>query len=550
MAIFDAQIETIKRHLSGLETSQRVALGLCVVIIAGAVLMLSQWSLQREMGLLYDEKLSSDQTESIVRQLQVMGEEYELRGDDILVRPNDRRRLIMALNARNTGPADLGITFETLLKNSDTFASAQTKQHHQNVALSNELALMIQSWSKVQSARVIVSPPTRRRLGKPSIPTATVQVSLVRSAKMDKSIVESLARLVAGAVPGLEPQHVSIVDQRAGRSYVVDDAEDQFGSTLYELQKQRERELKTKIESLLAYIPGVIAQVRLKLDEQTVSSVATELEEPAIKREVKDETTTTSQSSSQEPGVSANTGVALQGGGRGSSSTKEKTETDYMAAGGKVTQVNKKPGAVLRAAASIGVPRSYFVGALKALAGESGPEPTPEDIVTYIEEQLVEIERQIKPILDANSEEEATVVVSVYADRAVEFISPGPGLEAQEASTMIDLVSANGKQIGLFAMAALAMGLMMMMARGGGRGPKKAPDVAIDEATAVGPLGDLFIDDAPVGKAGVPDAFLIAQETDEGSIRTRQISQQVTDLVNDDPEGAAQLVRRWIEREL
>ena len=469
MAIFDAQIETIKRQLSGLETSQRVALGLCVVIIAGAVLMLTQWSLQREMGLLYDEKLSADEIESVARQLQVLGEEYEVRGDDIFVRPTDRRRLIMALNARNTGPADLGITFETLLKDNQTFASAQTKQHHQNVALSNELALMIQSWSKVQSARVIVSPPTRRRLGKPSRPTATVQVSLVQSAKMDKGIVESLARLVAGAVPGLEPQHVSIVDQRAGRSYRVDDADDQFGSTLYDLQKQRERELKAKIESLLAYIPGVIAQVRLKLDEQTVSSVATELEEPVIKREVKDETTTTNQSSSQEPGVSANTGVALRGGGTGSSSTKEKTELDYMGAGGKVTQVNKKPGTVLRVAASIGVPRSYFVGALKALSGESGPKPTPEDIDLYIEEQQIEIERQIKPILEANAEEEATVVVSVYADRAAEFISPAPAEEAPEASTMVYLVSAHGKQIGLFAMAALAMGLMMMMARSGVR---------------------------------------------------------------------------------
>ena len=101
MALFDAQIETIKRQLSGLETSQRVALGLCVVIIAGAILMLSQWSLQREMGLLYDEKLSADQIESVARQLQILGEEYELRGDDIFVRPADRRRLIMALNARD-----------------------------------------------------------------------------------------------------------------------------------------------------------------------------------------------------------------------------------------------------------------------------------------------------------------------------------------------------------------------------------------------------------------------------------------------------------------
>ncbi len=114
---------------------------------------------------------------------------------------------------------------------------------------------------------------------------------------------------------------------------------------------------------------------------------------------------------------------------------------------------------------------------------------------------------------------------------------------------MMDFVSANGKQVGLFALAVKAMGMMMMMARKSGTPVTTQDDSAI-EVIPGGPLGDLFVDDGAVGKAGSPDAFLIAQETDESSIRTRQISKQVSDLINDDPDGAAQLVRRWIEREL
>ncbi len=549
MGFLEAQIQSIRRQLSGLETSQRVALGLCVIILAGAILMLTQWSLERQMVLLYADKLTADEITSAERQLQSMGETYEMRGEDIFVRPKDQTRLIMALSTRNAGPTKMHITFEKLLKDKSSFDSAQVTRTNYNYALGNELALMIQSWTKVTDARVMISPATRQRLNKRSLPKASVQVSLASGVRMDKSMVESLAGLVVGAVPGLEAQHVTVVDLVAGRSYSVDDPEEQFGGNLFELQRQQEKELKAKIEALLSYIPGVLAQVRLKLDGQIVSTVVTKLDEPAVKREMKDETSNSRQSPTPEPGVQANTGAALQAGTTGQNDTKEKTETDYMEnRGGEVTQTAKKPGAVLKAAASIGVPRSYFIGALKALKG-GADDPQPAEIDTYIEEQIPLIQKQVKPILDASAEEESTVVVSVYADQAATFITPTPQAEPAATSSVMDFVSVNGKQIGLFSLAVLAMGMMMMMARKSGTPVTTQDDGAI-EVMPGGPLGDLYVDDGAIGKAGSPDAFLIAQETDESSIRTRQISKQVSDLINDDPDGAAQLVRRWIEREL
>ncbi len=551
MGFFDAQIQSIRRQLSGLETSQRVALGLCVIILAGAILILTQWSLERQMVLLYADPMTPEQIESAERQLQSMGETYEIRADDIFVRPKDQARLIMALNARHSGPTKLNLTIEQLMKDKNTFASAQTTRNNYNYAKGNELALMIRAWSIVSDARVFIAPATRQTLRQRSNPTATVQVRLVSGTQMSKGIVEGLARMVAGGVGGgLEPQHVSVIDQVTGRSYVVDDSEDQFGGNLFELQRLQEKELKTKIEALLSYIPGVLAQVRLKLDDQAVSSVVTALDEPYVKRETKDGTETVNTRSSQEPGVGANTSVSLQGGGSGQSTTSEKSETEYMAqTGTQVTQTARKPGAVLKAAASIGVPRSYFIGALKALKGEGAEEPQPDEIDTYIEEQIPLIQKQVQPILDASAEAESTVVVSVYADQAVTFITPAPQVEPAAASSVMEFVSANGKQIGLFALAVMAMGMMMMMARKSGT-PVSMQDEGVVEVMPGGPLGDLFVDDGAVGKAGSPDAFLIAQETDENSIRTRQISKQVSDLINDDPDGAAQLVRRWIEREL
>ena len=207
MAIFDAQIQSIRRQLSGLETSQRVALGLCVIILAGAILMLTQWSLERQMVLLYADAMTPEQLESAERQLRSMGETYEMRGEDIFVRPMDQSRLIMALNARNSGPTKLNVTIEQLMKEKNTFASALTTRNNYNYAKGNELALMIRAWSIVSDASVFIAPATRQTLRQRSNPTATVQVSLVSGTQMSKGIVESLARMVAGGVGGgLEPQ--------------------------------------------------------------------------------------------------------------------------------------------------------------------------------------------------------------------------------------------------------------------------------------------------------------------------------------------------------
>lgn len=549
MAFFDKQLQAIKRHLGALETSQRVALGLCVLIIAGALLLLSQWSLQREMVPLYADAMSEEERGSTVRQLQMMGEKFEDRADAIYVRPEDRRRLIMALVDRKSGPRRFSVTFEKLIQDQDHFASAAKTQWQQNIALQNELAMTIQSWPRIREASVSITPPESRgrSLNKPNKSKATVQVRMAPGEQLDGAVVESLARVVSGAVPALGPQDVSVVDIVAGRSYTVDDPEDQYGSKLYDLQKRREHELKSKIEDLLNYIPGVNAQVTVKLSEEIVKSINTELGEPALRRELKEETNTTNLAGAQEPGVSANTSANLVGSGSGHSSTQEKTENEFMPErGGTVTQTDKKPGTVLAAAASIGVPRSYFISALKSLKGADA-EPTLEEVDGFIEQQRTEIEKQVKPILDADSEQDSTVVVTVFADAALAYLS-NPQMTPDQAGTVLDFVAANGRQLGLAGLALLAMGMITLIVRKGGDAFSGTRE-SLEQMRRTGPLSELYVEDGPVGKAGSPDTFLIAQETDENSVRLHQVSQQVSDLINDDPEGAAQLVRRWIERE-
>ena len=51
----------------------------------------------------------------------------------------------------------------------------------------------------------------------------------------------------------------------------------------------------------------------------------------------------------------------------------------------------------------------------------------------------------------------------------------------------------------------------------------------------------------PVGKAAVSDSLLVAREVDDETLRYQELGEEVAKLVEADPEGAAELIRRWME---
>jgi hypothetical protein len=57
----------------------------------------------------------------------------------------------------------------------------------------------------------------------------------------------------------------------------------------------------------------------------------------------------------------------------------------------------------------------------------------------------------------------------------------------------------------------------------------------------------LTIEGGPVGKAQVTQPILEGHEVDETTLKNQQIIEQVNDLVKDDPDSVASMLRKWIE---
>ena len=164
-----------------------------------------------QMELLYGG-MQGDDSSQIAGQLASSGTPYELRGNgtQIFV-PSDKVDQLRLQLAGQGMPGSGTIGYEIF----DNATSLGTTDFVQNVnllrALEGELARTIKSISTIKSARVHLVMPKRslfsREAQKPS-------ASVVLSGRLDSEQVQSIQYLVAAAVPGLNPNHISIVDNK------------------------------------------------------------------------------------------------------------------------------------------------------------------------------------------------------------------------------------------------------------------------------------------------------------------------------------------------
>ena len=139
-------------------------------------------------------------------------------------------------------------------------------------ALEGELARTISGIEQVDAARVHLVIPERSPFRETQAPaTASVVVDLKGSSRLSLAHIEGMVSLVAGAVEGLEPNDVNILD--ANGALLSDpnagDNETQLTTNQLRLQTEKEAYLANKAQTLLDQMLGSgnsILRVNLELD--------------------------------------------------------------------------------------------------------------------------------------------------------------------------------------------------------------------------------------------------------------------------------------------
>jgi len=550
--------EYINAQMSVLTVSQRIAIGMCAALLAGSLLWLLQWSAAPDMPPLLAHEFSLDELSAAEAALESSGLPFEIRGTRIYVRTADRHNLLRVLHAGDALPQGSLFDMQAVVHDENPFRSPEALAYAQNYAKGNELAKIIATYPFVKKASVLINPSTKRRLGAAAdVPSASVTVTLAPGKDMTEDCVEGFAKLVSGAVGGLKPYNVNVVDARTGQSYSFPRPNEVGTLDHLRIVQKHEERLLAKVRSGLADIPGVQATVTVELDTGKRVKQTILHDPPQPKIEFGQSSEQSSPEQPAEPGVVANVGQAVTAGGAGVKNMTEQTNVENFEPKPRETEtIEHIPFAMIKSVtATVGIPRSFIVSIFQAKNPET-PDPQDDDaaFAALRDEQLARIKGSVEKIVMAKSPDD--VKVNVYPD--LEWKSEGgtwnrtpDGVVTAETSIggvdPVGLLRGYGPQAGLGLLAVMSMFMMMRIVR---RSSQAIPPATPYHEPPV-PGGEEPILTAgvhPVGQAAVPESLLMGREVDDTTLRYQELSSEVSKLIDEDPDGVADLIRQWVEQ--
>jgi len=542
----------IHNQLGALTVSQRLAIGLCAALASGSVLWLLQWSATPEMVPVVAHDFSSGELTTAEEGLRANGISYKVQGTRLFVSSAQRYEALRVLNAVSALPEGSLFDMHSIVTDDNPFQAPEAREYAQNYAKGNELAKIIATYPYIKKASVLISPATRRRIGGPNEePTASVTVTLGPGKELTFDMVEALARLVSGAVGGLKPYNVTVIDGRTIQSFKVPRPEESSGFDHFRMAQKLEERLLQKVRSRLADIPGVLASVTVELDTSKRLKTLNVHDVPQPKVETQQSSEQSSGEPATEPGVQANVGQALSLAAAGSKQTTENSSVENFEPRLRESETIEQGPSVKKVTATVSIPRSFIVGVYRANNPEAA-EPKDDDpkFQALRDQHIARVKAGVEKVVMAKSPND--VQVDVYPD--MEWGEKGPSWQTGPAGTaaasqgvgsfeFLDLMTTYGPQAGLALLALVSLMLMMRTIRRSGDNLAGTVMVAGAEKIIDEPV---LPSDAPVGKAAASDAFLVGKEVDDESLRYAELTSEVSKMVEEDPKGAADLLRRWL----
>ncbi|MDP8915809.1 MAG: flagellar M-ring protein FliF [Pseudomonadota bacterium] len=263
-------------------------------------------------ALLYSG-LELKEASEITAALEAAGVKYEAKGDGstIMVARDAVASTRLLLSAEGL-PTSGSVGYEIFDEGSALGQTDFVQQLNRQRALEGELARTIRAIDGVTSVRVSLALPKRELFEEEAqAPTASVLVGLKRGElAMDK--VASIRSLVAGAVPDLAPERVTVVDDQ-GKTLAEGTASDSLTGALAESMKAEEEvKLRRKVQDI---VEGVVGPGRARVNvtaELDLARVTTEQKTYDPDGQVVRSTQTSEENSKeQEPDASGSTTAAV-----------------------------------------------------------------------------------------------------------------------------------------------------------------------------------------------------------------------------------------------
>lgn len=566
MASWQKVMQRAARHLRDMTVSQRLAILLGAVLIAGSLAWLTQWAASPQMVPLLPQALTPSDIAKIEKGLSDLGEPFDIRGQQIYVQASaNTNRLLARLHQAEQLPADTSIGFEAIIKDTNPFLPGAENDRRWAVALQNELAGVIRELNGVRDARVVLNLAGRPKGFTRNQPAASASVTIFMQGRepVPRRLGVAAAKWVVGAVRGLKRENVQVIDGGTGR-VAVDWADESDASLtkLHQIRKAIEKEHEAKIRSHLDYDPNVKVSISVELNhssEQVQDSVASE---GVLTHEVRESTNSVRNQRNNQPGVQPNTGMAAAGGAKADTTVEEKTESSFQP-GMRTTNSQTPPGQIKNMSAAVSISYTYLRRVFELRNPDADP-PNAEDIDAIFEETRTQIAQHLARLMVPPEPEQVSVIWHY------DTIAPPVTAQAESWQLSIDNAHQWAPSAALGLLAIFSLFMLARMARNSDHGESFGMEIGLSEEAiqaARRAADDLGVAQAEINAAAdedlaethtaaVPFPFgdsaetvLDAPELDEATLQITQMLEQVSKMTESDPEGLAAVIEGWVERD-
>lgn len=276
--------------LGGTDLMRQVVLIIALVICCTIAIVVFLWANEPNY-----RPLAQMQTQELVETLDYFDQnqiDYRLEGNTVLVNSEQYQSIKLGMTRQGLTQSDTQGA-DIIMQDMGFGVSQRVEKERLKHSRELQIANTIEEMTGITRAKVLLALPVENVFARrEKLASATVVVTPRRGSSIKSEEVNAIVDIVSSAVQGMEPQRVTVTDSN-GRllNSGSQNADSARSRKEYELEKQRESEYLSKIDSILIPVLGLgnyTAQADVSMDftavEQTQRSYNPDL--PAIRSEM------------------------------------------------------------------------------------------------------------------------------------------------------------------------------------------------------------------------------------------------------------------------
>lgn len=488
--------------------------------------------------------------------------DYTVDGSRVRITKSRQAAYLGALADGGALPAGFGDHLAQAANSPGPFTSRAQQEEMMKVAKQRELAAIIRTMNGVENAVVHYDMQKRSGLNQTQNATASVSVKPRGNLQLNETQVPMIRSLVASAIAGLSPENVTVIDIN-GRAYSAKQG-GLGGSALDDpylsMTKAYKDLIELNIRDALAYVPGVTVTANVELDREMLKKIIENRVDPKTVP-LKVETQENSMSSTSAAGggrvglaqQQPNAPASLPSGGGGNSTEDTRSTTNQLNTASTTNTETQMAGLTpKRVSLAIGVPSDYFLKVWEAQnPATDGQEPKKPDATALAAVEAAETKRikdhvvQLVPATSdpTNPVDPATLVTVTAFSHVAAPEAAGPSFMERS----LDWLAQSWSTVALVGLALFALLMLKSFVAA-------VPTVAEPQVLSA-TIGD---DEPAAGEAKPAAAGATAAEGKDAAGKPKQrtlqrrlgngpsLREELIDMVREDPEAAANILRSWI----